>query len=247
MEEIKQQELLELKEWYVKEGRGIDILFQILFLLEDAKPGVKLQTSGRRLRTLKKMLQWFGLYVSTKHSGYATKDKALYNEWNKIFGFKEDAARLLGYPKCCVGVYKLSIHAFDIQLYSFIKQIRLRRKSVDNLGQVISNFRFLHHIPCKIDCAESINLCQKYSLIINKYNWLVEDLLADYNKQKIKVLIQGLELLQETIYPVKAELQNQNLLHELGLEPDDVREILENEKSFDDNIKFGRRLLGYFL
>lgn len=42
MEEIKRQELEELKKFFIDEGWE-EGLFQILFLLEDVKPGVYLQ------------------------------------------------------------------------------------------------------------------------------------------------------------------------------------------------------------
>ena len=196
MQELKRNELEELKKFLVDEG-WVDGLFQILFLLEDTKIGVYLQgeQKRRKLKHLRNMLYWFDLYVSMGHGGYATKNKGLYKEWNKFFGFKLDAEKFLGYPSCCVRVHNLHIPVSIIHFYSLIKEIRFGRKSINDLRQFLINLRFLHHNPCKSNCIESINIERRFEYIIRKYSWLVNDLLPNFDKTKIKGLIQSLELL----------------------------------------------------
>ena len=89
MGKLLKNELEELKRFFVEWGWA-DGLFQILFLLEDVKPGVDvgLRRKRRKLKRLRSMLYWFDLYVSTWHGGYATKNKDLYNEWNRYLVLK---------------------------------------------------------------------------------------------------------------------------------------------------------------
>lgn len=246
MQEIKRQELEELKKFLVDNG-WVDGLFQILFLLGGAKPGVYLQKERKRrkLKLLRNMLSWFGLYVSMKHGGYATKSEDLYKEWNKTFGFKLDAEKFLGYPNCCVEIHKSGFGStiIGINLYSLIKEMKYGRKTRQDLQQFLINLKFLHHWPCKSSCKESILLERRFELVIKKYLWLVKELLLNYNKRKIEALIQILELL-----PTSSNLlKDRGLLSQLELNPDDVKEILENEKDFKDNISYGKRMLISFL
>ena len=137
MNELLRTELQELKRFYVDNG-WVDGLFQILFLLEDVKVGVYLQEdNGRKLKQLRNMLYWFGLHVSIRHGGYATKNKELYREWNKFFGFKLDAEKLLGYPNCCVAVHNSGFGGTitAVYLYTLIKEVRAGKKSKQHIRQ----------------------------------------------------------------------------------------------------------------
>lgn len=222
MQELKRNELGELKRFFVGELKGwTDGFFQILFLLEDAKIGVYLQQEDerRKLKRLRNMLYWFGLYVSMRHGGYATKNKGRYKEWNKFFGFERDTEKFLGYPSCCVRTYNLSISGNTIGLYSLIKEIRFGRKSIKDLRQYIINERFLHHRPCKSNCIESINLERKFESVIRKYSWLVNDLLPDYDKQTIIGIVESLELLPTAPIPLRKEIFTDSILAELEINP----------------------------
>ena len=154
MGKLLRNELEELKRFFVEGGWWTDGLFQILFLLEDVKPGVDLglRRKRRKLKRLRSMLYWFDLYVSTWHGGYATKNKDLYNEWNRVFGFKMDAERFLGYPSCCVLIQNLGFGSahLGVHLYSIIKDVKFGRKTRQAIQQFLINLRFLHHFPCKI-------------------------------------------------------------------------------------------------
>jgi len=129
MNELLRTELEELKKFFVEIG-WVDGLFQTLFLLEDAKPGVDLQ-GGKKLKQLRNILSWFNLHVSKRHGGYATKNEELYKGWNRIFGFKEDAEKFLGYPHCCVQAHNLGFGnpmTSAVSIYSIIKDIKSGRK-----------------------------------------------------------------------------------------------------------------------
>ena len=246
MEEIKKNELEELKKFFVDEG-WVDGFFQILFLLEDVKVGVYLQQEKKRrkLKHLRNMLYWFGLFVSMRHGGYTTKSEELDKEWNKFFGFDRNAEKFLDYPSCCVKVHNLNIPAYLIQLYSLIKEIKLGRKSQVTLRQFLINLTFLHHHPCKINCAYSINIERAFEVVIIKYQWLVKDLLRDFQKQRIIGLIQNLELLPTQVS--RDLLYNGNLLVELEINSNDLRETLENAESFRENVTYGKHILESFL
>ena len=246
MEEIRRNELEELKKFFVDEG-WVDGFFQILFLLEDVKAGVYLQQERKRkkLKHVRNMLYWFDLYVSMRHGGYATKNSELYREWNKFFGFESNAEKFLGYPSCCVKVHNIHVPAYMIHLYSSIKEIKSGRKSQIALRQFLINLRFLHHHPCKINCAYSINLERKFEAVIRKYQWLVKDLLRDFDGQRIRGLIQNLELLPTQLS--RDLLSNRNLLIKLEINSNDLREILENAESFRENLTYGKHLLESFL
>ena len=246
MHDTKRHELEELKKFLVDIG-WVDGLFQILFLLEDTKVGVWLQSERKELKQLRNMLYWFNLYVSMRHGGYATKNKALYKEWNKIFGFELDAVKFLGYLACCVKIHKLGLgsNVIGVHLYSLIKEIRFGRKPKRALTQFLTNIRFLHHYPHKSSCVESINLERRFESVIAKYHWLVGDLLAGFDKQKIGSLIQVLEFLPSQL--PHTYLGNTTLLLELELNPDDLREILANGREFKDNLEYSKGILSSFM
>ena len=170
MKPLLRQELGELKNFFVANGWE-DGLFQVLFVLENVKPGMYLQqTNQRKLRQFNNMLLCFNLHISLRHGGYATKNIGLFKEWNKFFGFKIDAERFLGYPPCCVRSH--NSHLGDIlsviQLYSLVKAIRLKKSNILQLKQFILNRRFLHHNPCSINCEMSVILEKKFKTLINK-------------------------------------------------------------------------------
>lgn len=245
MDEIRRNELKELKKFFVDE-KWVDGLFQILFLLEDIKPGMDLQQERRRkLKHLRNMLYWFDLYVSIKHGGYATKNKKLYKQWNKFFGFKKDAEKFLGYPTCCVRAENLlNGHAkYSVYLYSIVKEIRAGKRTIKDLQQFIDFIMFLHHYPCRIDCNISNDLVRKYLQVIKKYYWLVEDILPDERKHKIKILKVALQALSNP----PDELRNTTITSQFGFYPIDIAEILENGRAFTENVEYGEYLLDSLL
>ncbi len=247
MQELRREELTELKKFFV-EIKWVDGLFQVLFLLEDAKPGVYLQQQDekrKQLKQLRNILCWFGLFVSMRHGGYATKNKTLYKKWNKIFGFKLDAVKFLGYPSCCVEARKSGPGSatIAIQLYLLIKEIKYGNKSMAELKKFVTNQHFLHHVQCKNECVESINLERKFETVMDEYSWLVGELVPAYYRQKIDGLIQNLELLSELLIPKKDKLADKALLLKFELNPTDIKEISNNAEEFKENIDFGKRIL----
>ena len=193
------------------------------------------------------MLYWFKLYVSIRHGGYATKNKELYREWNTIFGFERNAERFLDYPSCCVWIHNLGFGSAHLgaHLYSIIKDVRFGRKSRQAIQQFLINLRFLHHHPCKSNCVESISLNRKFESVIKKYHWLVGDSLHEFDKQKINGLIQILEFLPTQL--PRDKLKDVTLITQLEINPNDIKEILENGRAFRENIQFGIRILQSFL
>ena len=86
--------------------------------------------------------------------------------------FDINEEKFLGYPKCCIDMnmnvftgYKVAY----IELYSIIKDVRARKRSIKWLKSLIDNLIFLIHIPCKITCTESLKLGGRYNQIIKKY------------------------------------------------------------------------------
>ena len=251
MDNLRKNELEELKKFFVEDG-WVDGLFQMLFFLEDVKVGMYLQEERRRrkLKRLRNMLYWFeGIYVSMRHGGYATKNKELYKQWNKFFRFERDAEKFLGYPSCCVRAHIIMTGSVknSVYLYSIIKAIKEGRKPIQDLQQILSSVMFLHHYPCRIDCARSNELAEKYAQVIIKYNWLVADLLPDYKKHKIKVEIIDLQALSNLPTLVQDQLRNPNIVSLWGFNPIDVTEILENNMAFKETIAYGKQLLESFL
>lgn len=194
------------------------------------------------------MLYWFDLYVSMRHGGYATKDERLHNDWNRFFGFKLDAEKFLGYPECCVrDVSGFGSNLLLYQLYSLVKNIRYRRRSIAELRDFLKNYRFIHHVPCNFVCVNTIALERKYETAILKHIWLVRDLLNYHYSKKVKDLIELFislkEHTQERINMDIRQLRDSNIIIRLEINPDDILEIVTNKRATRENIAYAVRLL----
>ena len=87
---------------------------------------------------------------------------------------------------------------------------------------------------------------RKFAAVLKKYDWLVNDLLPGERKVRIKGLIQILKSLN--ISPMQKHLyEDLRFLKQEGLNPIDVKEILDQGKPFKENIAYGVKLIESFL
>ena len=249
MDDLRKQELLELKDFFVSRG-WIDGLFQILYVLEDVKPGMYLQQDNDKtgIKELKNILSWFELLISTRHGGYATKNGVLYKKWNRIFGFKMDAHEFLGYPKCCTSdVVGFGSNLILFELYSLFKGIRQGTKNINELKEFLRKSRFLHHTSCSIRCRYSKTLETDFEKVITKYNWLVKELIEPHIKREALGFLQLINQFKDytekaAIYDI-AEARERGIIQRIASNEQDILEIAINKDVSMRNIKFGVKLI----
>lgn len=242
MEKWKQQGLFEIKRTFVERGWE-DGLFQFLYVMENVKPGFWLQKIDRKsLKKIRNVSGWFDLYVSKKHGGYVTKDKTLYKSWNRIFGFELDAEKYIGYPACCVEHHntKASKEKLFTDIYILIKLVKENRMQLHSFREIMLPMLLLNHMPCKATCRESHDLGVMYLKVLNKYGWLVEDLLPAFYERMEGGLVQCLERLPEML---KSDCSTYKELAKEGVPLLEYREILNNTVEFRQNLEYARQLL----
>ena len=273
MDELQREELAELKEFLISTNRPGDLFEILLVLdgskpgvflggLYSIGPNLWSKIKNiiivfvhrARLKKLRNMLMWFSLFVSKKNGSYASKNKELCDEWDMMRHdvdrqIDASAHKFLGYPECCIHAYNVGGpfrgERFLVQLYSLFKDVRIGKRSRIDILRFLSDDYFIEHIRCKIDCEETSLLERAYERSIKRYRWLVHDMLRDFVRNKLDNYIHHLTNLPTELKMDKyrSTLTNNSLLQNLGINPNDVQEILENGRAFRETLSFATTFL----
>lgn len=98
---------------------------------------------------------------------YISKDekKAYLASYYELVGDEKNLGLALGYPLCCVNFFckNFGKEGFDLQLEPTNEWTNLARRAEDCV--------LISHFPCSSDCEKSIELGQRYFVVLKKYDY----------------------------------------------------------------------------
>lgn len=170
----------------------------LLPLVEGLRPGASLELGNlveqgepgyysNQKRYLEFCLKKFGLFFREDdyQDYWVSRDRVLLDQlWHEEISIGE----FLGYPKCCIGAFEEHIRLADsTEDKTKSPMIRFSREAYPLLqkGALGSALLYTLHVPCGLDCKESLALGRKMETVMKREDAETACFLDDFNRRCI--------------------------------------------------------------